>query len=391
MKLTNITSHLPSWSLENKKVLVRIDGDVPLKNGSILDDTRLRGALPTLNLIKQKNGKIILLTHIDRPTHQEPELSTRILISWFQKHGFSVTFAPNINTANGIITNAASDIILLENLRFYPEEQKQSQTFAKQLANLGDFYINEAFGTSHRNDTSMVLLPKEFPPNSRTIGLHCAQELTALMRLKDNPERPFILILGGGKVKDKLPYIEYLLRLADNILLCPALVFTFMKAQGKKIGASCVADDVLSTAKNILQSDDARKLIFPSDYLVAQDSFNGPLSIINATDFQKNLVGIAIGPRTTTQFTEIIQTAGTVFFNGPMGFKERKETREASCALLAAMAKSPAYTMIAGGDSVETAMTCDIANTINQLSTGGGACLAFLSDGLLPGLDFILR
>lgn len=394
MKQTNnsepLQSQLPQWKLTNKKVLVRIDGDVPLKNGTKLDDSRLIESLPTLELIKQKKGKIILLTHIGRPTNQDPQLSTRILLPWFEKKGFSVAFVKDFETAAQLSANQTTDIVLLENLRYYKEEQQPDKTFAKTLAKLGDFYVNEAFGTSHRTDTSITLLPQEFSKYTRTIGLRFEKEITALSKLQDNPARPFVVVLGGGKVKDKLPYILDLLPKVDAILLCPAVVFTLLKAQGKEVGASLVADDLLPVAEQILQAKDAdKKLIFPIDYQVASESITGQLSIINAQEFKPTMIGIAIGPKSITEFSTILATAQSIFFNGPMGFENRKETLQATCALLTALSHSSAFTVVGGGDSVAAAHECKAASALDHLSTGGGACLAFLCNINLPGIHFL--
>lgn len=385
-----LESLLPQWNITNKKVLVRIDGDVPLKNGTILDDSRLIESLPTLELIKQKNGKIILLTHIGRPLDQDPKLSTSLLLPWFKEHGFSVAFAQDIETASQLSTNQTTDIVLLENLRYNKEEQQPDKSFAKKLAKLGDFYVNEAFGTSHRSDTSITLLPQKFSKDTRTMGLRFEKEIIALSKLLDNPARPFVVVLGGGKVKDKLPYILDLLPNVDALLLCPAVVFTLLKAQGKEVGASLVANDLLSVAKQILQTKDAdKKLIFPIDYQVASETITGELSIINADEFKPTMIGIAIGPQSIAQFTAILTRAQSIFFNGPMGFESREETRQATCALLTALSHSSAYTVVGGGDSVAAAHTCKAASKIDHLSTGGGACLALLSNINLPGIRFL--
>lgn len=301
MKPSGIKPHLKSqlshFHLNNRRVFVRIDGDVPLENGTILDDSRLKSVLPTLEFIKQKHGKIILATHIDRPTKADPLLSTKILMPWFQDHGFTVTYTPDLNEALEISRTSTANIILLENLRFYKGEQTHDASFAKQLAALGDFYVNEAFGASHRNDTSLTLVPKQFGPEERTIGFTCERELKELMSLKEHAAHPFVFILGGAKVADKLPYVAHLLSHADIMLLCPALVFTFMKAQNQEVGSSLVEDSVLGIAQEIEKSPARTKLQFPIDYQVAHKSIRGALSIIPADAFTLNMMGIAAGPK----------------------------------------------------------------------------------------------
>lgn len=394
MKPSGLKPHLKSqlahFHMNNRRVFVRIDGDVPLNNGTIVDDSRLKNVLPTLEFIKQKHGKIILATHIDRPTTIDPSLSTKLLMPWFQEHGFTVTYTPDLNEALELSRTSSSDIILLENLRFYKEEQTHDSAFAKQLAALADFYVNEAFGASHRNDTSLTLVAKQFGPEERTIGLACEKELKVLMTLKEHATHPFVYILGGAKVQDKMPYLAQLLSHADTMLLCPALVFTFMKAQQKQVGSSLVADNEVSIAQELLNSPAHTKLQFPTDYQVAHKSIRGALSIIPADAFTFNMMGIAIGPKSVKEYIKAIEKAGTIFFNGPMGFIERPETMEATYALLSAMADSKATTIVAGGDSVAAAYHCGAAPKIDHLISGGGAALAVLSNFSLPGLSFVL-
>lgn len=393
MKQTSyIVSTLPQWDLKDQTVLVRIDGDVPVKNGAILDDSRLFDCLPTLQMIKSKGGKIVLLTHMGRPVGYQPELSTKQLLPWFAAHGFTILFAPTPKDAQNILNTTHSDIILLENLRLDSREQHATQLFAQELAKLGAYYVNESFATSHRADCSMTLLPEQFDEQHRTLGLHCAQEVTALQNYFNEPQRPYLAILGGGKVADKLPIIQGLLVRADHILLCPALVFTFLKAQGISIGDSLVADEVLENAQQILQHPLAQeKLIFPVDYQVAQGSINGELSVVDAHEIAPRMVGIAIGPQSVALYSEYIRNAKTIFFNGPMGFIDKPATLQATCQLLTAMSQSNAHTVIGGGDSAACAQSCNVTNDITYISSGGGAALAFVSGNSLPGLRLFMR
>lgn len=375
------------WKMANKRIFLRADLNVPLDNGTILNDFRLTSILPTIDFILKHHGSIVLATHIGEPTKIEPELSTKILIPWFEQRGYSILFIQDIATI-AHLPIIPQQILLIENLRFFPGEKTGDPFFAKQLANTAHFYINDAFGVVHRNDCSVALLPFEFPENRRSIGLLMAKELHALDMLKKNPPRPFIAIMGGGKIKDKIPLIHSLLKNVDVLLLCPALCFSFLKALGKPIGQSLVDDAMLETCKKIMLEAESSNIsyLFPVDYQVAYDTVDGPLTIIPATEFPDNAIGISIGPKTVERFTAEINHAKTIFLNCAMGFANRPETQESTKNIIDAMAKSSAKTVIAGGDSVEVALSTHNYQLIDHLSTGGGAALAYLSDTLLPGL-----
>ena len=214
----NITSQLPTWHLEDKRVLLRADLNIPLVDQTIANDFRLQALLPTLNFLIKHHANVILATHIGQPKDHDPNLSTKILIPWFEQHGYDMVFAENFEHAANIEFKA-QQIVLLENLRFFPGEKKRNSAFAKQLASLADYYINDAFGTMHRDDASITLVPQEFRPERRTIGFLVEQELNMLNQLIENPEQPFVVILGGGKVADKIPLIQGMLRKTKTILL----------------------------------------------------------------------------------------------------------------------------------------------------------------------------
>lgn len=387
-----IKTNLKNLNLTNKRVFLRADLNVPLKNGNILDDYRLKAILPTIDLIQKHGGKVILATHIDRPTEFNPELSTKNLINWFKDKGYQINFEPDLNKAyNESFTNW-DNILLLENLRFFEGEQKHSKKFALELARLADFYVNDAFGLLHREDSSITLVPEFFEKNKRTIGLLIEKELNALNKLIKNAEHPFLLILGGGKVEDKIILIKNLLNKVNEIQLLPAIVFTFLKAQGKTVGQSLVAPDLLDCVASI-EKDAAKKnvkLFFPKDYIIAKDTFKGKLSILKRENFDnfENYFGISIGPKTAELFSQSINDAKTIFFNGLPGDLSRPETLENIKILFRAMANSKAYTYICGGDSVAAARILGFEKQIRHLSTGGGSVLTYLSGKELPGLKF---
>ncbi len=384
-----IKSKLPNWNLENKRILLRVDLNVPLRNGNILNDFRLQTTLPTIDHILDRNGIVVLITHIGRPKNREPELSTKHLLPWFEQRGYSIDFAENLTAAQEKSEKAQpKTIILLENLRFFPGEKAQNNNFAQQLAQLGDVYVNDAFGILHREDASVTLVPKQFPLEKRTIGFLVEKELNILNALLEDPQKPFVLLIGGAKVTDKIPVIEHLIDKADTLLLCPAIVFTFEKALGKRVGRSLVDDTTLALCKQILQRAQEKNVtvVFPTDYQIAMHTIQGPLSIVPSDTIPDDGIGISIGPQTAEYFSEIISNAGTIFFNGAMGFLERKETLHGVKTIFLAMGKSRGTSIIAGGDSVAAAQLLNATAGIDHLSTGGGATLTYLADKPLPGL-----
>ena len=389
--MKKLTFKLKDFQLKNKRVFLRADLNVPIKNGNILDDFRLEQILPTIDLIQKNEGKVILATHIDRPKKYDPNLSTKNLIIWFEKNGYKIDFEGNINDAIKKSFTDFDKILLLENLRFFEGEQKQSNEFAQSLAKLSDFYVNDAFGLLHRNDTSITLLPKLFNKENRTIGLLVEKELEILGKITKKTDHPFLIILGGGKVPDKIELLANLINKVDGILLCPAIVFTFLKNQNKNVGKSLIDNESLNIVNTIEQKikSNNSKLLLPLDYIVAKDSLAGPLSTIDVENFSNDDIGISIGPKTAQLFNEDIEKARLIFFNGLPGFLDRKETLENIKSIFDAMSKSKAYTIIAGGDSVAAARLLGYQNNFNHLSTGGGAVLAYLSGKELPGLKFL--
>lgn len=382
-----IHSKLAHWNVANKRVFLRADLNVPLVDGKIRNDFRLQNILPTLNFLINQNASIILATHIGRPKNKEPELSTRILLSWFEKRGYKIRFEPDpISLAQEKMR--PQEIIMLENLRFFPGEKNNDIFFAKQLAHTADYYVNDAFGTIHEHDCSVALLPYEFPENKRSIGFLIEKELSVFDELKNDAHHPFIAILGGGKIKDKIPLIYSLVDKIDTLFLYPAICFSFLKTLKKPIGKSLIDDTMLKKCKEIiLQAENSNThYIFPVDYQVSYDSFDGPLAIVAATEFPDNAIGISIGPKTVEECVTIINSAKTIFFNCAMGFSDRPETQESTKNIIDAMAQSSAKTIIAGGDSVDSALHTAYYTNIDHLSTGGGAALAYLSGAMMPGL-----
>jgi phosphoglycerate kinase len=412
---------ITATSCHNQRVLLRADLNVPISGKSIDDDFRLQELRPTLDLLLGQHATIILVTHLGRPHKDKNDaaLSTTLITTWLQEQGYRAIFAPTIAAAHEQIKHHPNTIIVLENIRTFPGEMAHDLTFAKELAQLGDCYVNDAFGTLHRDDTSISLTPLFFAPEKRFIGLLISRELQALAPLitvmhdhyselldvhghkavspknklhgatDHNALHPFVVILGGGKVADKLPLIENLLDKADTILLCPAIVSTFMKASGIDVGKSLVDDSQIDHCKELIAraTNTKTKLIFPTDLQVATGSWNGPLSNKNIAQLTSNDVWTALGPVSTKVYASEIAQAGTIFFNAAMGFPQRPETLVAAKILIEAIGASSAYGVIGGGHSVALANTCNRGTGIRHLSTGGGATLTYLSGAPLPGLD----
>ena len=278
-------------------------------------------------------------------------------------------------------------LILLENLRFYPGEQTHDVQFAQQLANCADYYINDAFALVHRDDTSITDVPALFNPEHKFYGPLIHKELDTLKHLK-HPKEPYVVLLGGGKVSTKLPVIKNLLEVASTIVLLPAIVFTFLKAEKKEVGLSLVDNALLDEAKNIIHASKTKKanLMFPLDYQVALDSLEGPLKYVDADKFPENGIGVSIGPKTLKMLAPLLNDAQTIFCNAAMGFASRPETLEGTYALFKLIAASNAYTVIGGGNTVSAARTIGLEDKFSYCSTGGGATLAYLAGHKLPGL-----
>lgn len=383
-------SELPNIDLTQKRVFLRADLNVPIKNGAIIADVRLQAIKPTIDLILAKGGKIILATHIGRPKNHEPYLSTRILIPWFEKQGYRIDFESDMNAAYTKSFHDPSKILLLENLRFYPGEKNPTAQFAQTLARLGNEYVNDAFGMLHRTDCSVLEVPKLFASTARTIGLCIENELAHANKLL-HAERPFVLIVGGNKLKDKIPLIQKLLGQIDTLLLCPGLVFSFLKAKDMPTGSSLVDPSELELCKQII--NEAQKynvsIVFPTDYLVGKNLETDPFTIKAANNLENSDFGISIGPKTQEAFGAIIGNAKTSFYNGLMGSLNNPETLKGTAAVFKAMTNSK-YSVIGGGDSTAAAELLGFKNSVDYLSTGGGALIAYLAGQELPALEILV-
>lgn len=393
---------LKTINFDKKSVFLRADLNVPLKNNLILDDYRLMAILPTIDYILQNNGKIILATHLGRPKgHRDESLSTTILIPWFKEHGYDIAFVQDPSHIASLPQGYPHKLLLLENLRFFPEEKEGSSAFAQKLASLADIYINDAFGVMHRTDTSVTLLPEHFDAGNRGIGLLVEQEIATLNNLKIKPVQPFVLVLGGSKLTDKIAMIKQLLQASEEqrvktILVGGLIAQAFLRAQGFTTGVTPIDETTIKTAQSILTMANTVgvTIMLPTDaYLgIAHDQRSRPLAIDQIPN-NGNIVDI--GPKTIEAFSHMLAQAKTIFANGTMGIYENAAYAEGTKKVFQAIAQSSAFSVIGGGDATAAAHLFGVTDAIDFCSTGGGATLAFLGahDPFkeLPGLKALAQ
>ena len=374
--------------VKGKRVLVRVDFNVPIKDGRISDDTRIRAALPTIQYLLDQGAAVILCSHLGRPKGgPDPIFSLKPVAEYLGKLlKMPIAFADD---CIGPVAEKASQslkpgsVLVLENTRFHPEEEKNDPAMSKQLAALADVYVNDAFGSAHRAHASTEGVAHFLPG---VAGFLMEKEIQYLGQAIDNPKRPFVAILGGAKVSDKIGVIKNLLNKADTVLIGGGMANTFFKAQGYSVGDSLVEDDALDTAKEILKVGDV-KLRLPVDVVIA-DKFED--------DAQKKTIALAsipagwrildIGPETIKSFEKVISEAGTIVWNGPMGVFEMPNFAKGTFEIAKAIAASHAVSVIGGGDSVSAVVQAGVADKITHISTGGGASLEMLEGLALPGL-----
>lgn len=374
--------------VKGKRVLVRVDFNVPLSDGKVSDDTRIKAALPTINYLLENGASVILCSHLGRPKDgPNPEYSLKPIASHLEdllgkKVGFSDDcIGPHTQQLVNKLTSG--EILLLENTRFHSEEKKNDPKMAQQLAALADIYVNDAFGSAHRAHASTEGVAHLLPA---VAGFLMEKEIQYLGRAIENPKRPFVAILGGAKVSDKIGVINNLLLKADSILIGGGMANTFFKAQGYPVGDSLVEDDVLETARTLLNNG-GEKLRLPIDVVIA-DAFdnNAKTKIIDVGPVEAGWRILDIGPQTIDVYSKVVQGAGTVVWNGPMGVFEMPVFAKGTFEIASTVAKSNAISIIGGGDSAAAIEKAGLTGNISHVSTGGGASLEMLEGIELPGL-----
>lgn len=380
---------LKDLDLSGMRVLLRVDFNVPIgKWGHIEDDTRIRAALPTIKFLIAKNAKVILMSHLGRPDGKVvPAYSLKIiaehLSELLHKH---VRFVPDcVGDVPKVFVNSMNnrDVLLLENLRFHPEEEKNDPYFAKQLAELGDIYVNDAFGTAHRAHASTAGICEYM---ISAAGLLMEREVKMLGSLLENPKRPFVAILGGVKVSDKIKVIENLLPKVDQFIIGGAMMFTFYRALGLDVGKSIVEKDRIDYARNLINNNYG-KIILPIDVIVSPQAKQISLTKnVPRNEIPKDQIGLDIGEDSVSIIKDVIKDAKTVFWNGPMGMFEMNKFAKGTNEIAKAIAGSAATTVVGGGDTVSAIDKLGLSHAFSHVSTGGGASLEFLEGKQLPGI-----
>jgi phosphoglycerate kinase len=369
-----------------KKVLVRVDFNVPqTKDGTVSDDRRIRAALPTLNNILERGGSLVIATHLGRPTG-DPATDGPFKLDPVARRFAELLGRPvkKVNDTVGPEAQAAcaalkpGEVVMLENVRFNKGEKKGEPTYSKALAALADIYVNDAFGTSHRDEASMVAVAENFPPERRAIGFLIEKELKTLDALLGDIKRPMVAVMGGAKVSDKILVIENLLKKVDTLLIGGAMTYTFLKAQGHEIGKSRCEADKLDEARKLLALA-GPKLVLPVDHVIATaPEATAETKVVEGSDIPAGWFGMDIGPKTAKLYGDIIKSAGTVVWNGPMGKFEDAPFRAGTKAVAEALAASSAITVVGGGETAEAVEEFGLADKVSHVSTGGGAFLESL-------------
>jgi len=377
-----------------RRVLLRADLNVPLEGGKVTDDTRIRASLPTIELLRERGASIVLVSHLGRPKDRDPELSmapvgARLgeLLEAPVKQAPAVV-GPEVEMMAREL--AAGEVLLLENSRYEPGETKNDPELAKQLASLADLYVNDAFGSSHRAHASTEGVAHQLPAYA---GLLLEREVIELTRVRDDPEAPLVVVLGGAKVTDKIGVIDRFLETAQELLIGGAMCFSFFKAEGRDTGNSLVEEEGVERAREILKKAEGSEtmLHLPEDLCLGREfSADTEVELLNGVDVPEGWMGLDIGSNTIAKYAKRIGGAGTVFWNGPMGAFELEPFAGGTRGVAEAIARAPGYTVAGGGDSVAALVQFGLADRIDWISTGGGASLELMEGRRLPGVEALL-
>ena len=390
-----------SFSFQGHRALVRVDFNVPLDDSlHITDDTRMRAAVPTIQKIRHDGGAVVLMSHLGRPKKgPEDKYSLRHLVKHLSELlNTEVLFAEDC-VGEAALSKAQAlqpgQVLLLENLRFHPEEEKGDAAFARQLAQLGDVYVNDAFGTAHRAHASTAVIAQFFPPDRKMFGLLMEAEVKNAERVLHHAEKPFVAVLGGAKVSDKIGIITNLLPRVSALIIGGGMAYTFLKAQGHEIGKSLCETDKLDLAKDILQQAHQQgvEIALPVDSVVAPRlDAEAPTQIVDHAHFPADQMGLDIGPETIKRYSALIQRARTILWNGPMGVFELKPFVKGTQAIAEAIVQATqagAFSLVGGGDSVAALHQFGLEDRVSYVSTGGGALLEYFEGKTLPGIAAI--